>query len=111
MSRNDHGRNPTTERLLTLEYEIAVIKYLTGDLHGRQDWQLAFAAFDQLDQASLETPDGRSTFRTLYLEVVDYQLADGYIRELLALDDVEKKSPALWSRYARQIVAKCRRHS
>lgn len=93
----------------TLEHETAVINYLTGDLRGRQDWQLAFAAFDQLDIAYLETPDGRFTFRTLYLEVVDYQLADGYIRELLALDDVEKAGPALWSRYASQIVAECRR--
>jgi hypothetical protein len=77
-------------------------------LHGRQDWQVAFAAFDRLDMAYLETPDGRFNFRTLYLEVVDYQLADGYIRELLALDDVEKESPAVWSRYARQIAAECR---
>jgi hypothetical protein len=93
----------------TPEYEIAVINYLTGDLHGRQDWQVAFAAFDRLDMAYLETPDGRFTSRTLYLEVVDYQLADGYIRELLALDDVEKESPAVWSRYARQIAAECQR--
>lgn len=93
----------------TIEHEQAVISFLTGDLRGRQAWQLAFAAFDLLDQASLVKPDGRYTFRVLYLEVVDYKFADNYIQELLGLDDVEKESPALWSRYARQIVAECQR--
>jgi hypothetical protein len=91
----------------TAEHEQAVINYLSGDLRGRNIWRLAFAAFDLLDQASLVTPDGRYTFRALYVEVVDHKFADDYIREILALDDVEKESPASWSRYARQIVAEC----
>lgn len=93
----------------TAKHEQTVIGYLSGDLRGRQTWRLAFVAFDLLDQASLITPDGRYTFRTLYLEVVDHQMADDYLRELLILDDVEKESPALWSGYARQIVVECRR--
>jgi hypothetical protein len=93
----------------TAKHEQAVINYLANDLRGRQAWQLAFAAFDLLDHASLLTPGGRYTFRALYLEVVDYNFADDYIRELLALDDVAKESPALWSRYARQVVAECQR--
>lgn len=93
----------------TTEHEQAVINYLLGDLRGRRAWQLAFAAYDLLDDAALVMPDGRYTFRALYLEVVDQQMADGYIRELLTLDDVEKQSPALWSGYARQIVAECQR--
>lgn len=93
----------------TIKHEQAVINYLRGDLRGRRAWQLAFTAYDLLDDAALVTPDGRYTFRALYLEVVDYQMADDYIRELLALNDVERQSPALWSGYARQIVAECQR--
>ena len=73
----------------TVEHEQAVIHYLAGGLRGRGAWRLAFAAFDLLDHASLVTPDGRYTFRALYLEVVDRQMADDYIGELLALGDVE----------------------
>lgn len=93
----------------TPEHEQTVIDYLLGHLRGRRAWQLAFAAYDLLDDAMLVTPDGRYTFRALYMEVVDHQMADDYIRELLALDDVKKKSPALWSGYARKIVAECQR--
>jgi hypothetical protein len=92
----------------TAKHEQTVIGYLSSDLRGRQAWQLAFAAFDLLDQASLVTPDGRYSFRALYLEVVDHQMADDYIRELMALENVEKESPALWSGYARQIVVEYR---
>jgi hypothetical protein len=93
----------------TAEHEQVVINHLTNGLRGRRAWQLAFAAFDLLDRAALVTPSDRYTFRTLYLEVVDRQMADDYIRELLTLDDVEKESPALWSHYARQIVTECQR--
>jgi hypothetical protein len=93
----------------TAEHERAVINYLAGNLRGRRAWQMAFAAYDLLDQAVLVTPEGRYTFRALYLEVVDRQMADDYIRELLALNDVKQESPTLWSGYARQIVAQCRR--
>jgi hypothetical protein len=92
----------------TARHEQAVISYLSGNLFGRQAWQLAFVAFDLLDQAFLVTPNGRYTFQTLYFEVVDRQMADDYIRKLLALNDVEKESPALWSSYARQIMVEWR---
>ncbi len=93
----------------TAEDERAVINYLVGNLLGRRAWQVAFTAYDLLDQAVLVTPEGRYTFRALYLGAVDRQMADDYIRELLALDDVKQESPSLWSGYARQIVAQCRR--
>ena len=32
-------------------------------------------------------------------------MADAYLGELLTLPDVERQSPALWSRFARQIVS------
>jgi hypothetical protein len=93
----------------TAAHEQRVIDYLAGRLRGRASWRLAFAAFDLLDQALLVTTEDRHAFRTLHLEVVDDAFADDYLRELLALDDVAGESPALWSGYARQIVAECRR--
>lgn len=93
----------------TAAHEQRVVDYLAGRLRGRAAWRLAFAAFDLLDQAVLVTTKGRHTFRTLYLEVVEDAFAGDYLRELLALDDVAEESPALWSGYARQVVAECRR--
>jgi hypothetical protein len=91
----------------TAEYEQAVISYLAGTLHGRKVWQTAFAAYDLLDRAMLVMPEGHYSFRALYQEIVDRQMADSYLRELLALDYVREDSPALWSSYARQIVTIC----
>jgi hypothetical protein len=90
-------------------HEQAVIDYLADRLRGREAWRLAFEAFDLLDHAVLTTLDGRHSFRALYLEVVDNKIADSYIQALLALHDVVKESPALWSGYARQITAECQR--
>jgi hypothetical protein len=85
-------------------HERAVIDYLTDRLAGREAWSRAFIAFDLLDEAVLVTEDGRTTFRQLYQQVVDQELADNYIDELLALADVRQDSPALWARFARRIV-------
>jgi len=82
-----------------------VIDYLAGCLFGRAAWVKAFEAFDLLDQAVLVTARGRHTFRTLYQQMVDRQMADAYLGELLALRDVKQQSPALWSRFARQIAS------
>ncbi len=81
-----------------------MIDYLAGRLFGREAWGRAFEAFDLLDQAALVIAEGRYTFRTLYQQMVDRHMADAYLAELLTLRDVEQQSPALWSRFARQIV-------
>lgn len=62
-------------------------------------------AFDLLDQAVLIIDRGRYTFRVLYQQLVDRPMADAYLGELLKLRDVKEESPALWSRFARQIVS------
>jgi len=82
-----------------------VIGYLADHLYGRRGWAKAFEAFDLLDQAVLVTAQGHFTFRALYQQIVDRQMADAYLGELLTLPDVERQSPALWSRFARQIVS------
>ena len=87
------------------DHESVVIGYLVGRLYGREAWAKAFEAFDLLDRAMLVTAQGRFTFRALYQQIVDWQMADAYLGELLTLPDVEQQGPALWSRFARQIVS------
>lgn len=89
----------------TPKHEQVVIEYLAGQLTGKNAWQLAFEAFDQLDGATVHLPDGLQTFRTLYRQIIDNEIADQYLSELLALQDVEKQSSALWARFARQIMS------
>jgi hypothetical protein len=86
------------------DHERVVIDYLANRLAGREAWSRAFVAFDILDLAVLVTEDERTTFRHLYQQIIDQELADTYIDELLALHDVAQESPALWARFARQIV-------
>lgn len=90
------------------DHERVVIDYLAGRLYGREAWAKAFEAFDLLDQAVLVTAQGYFTFRALYQRIVDRQMADNYLGELLTLRDLEQQSPALWSRFARQIVSEFR---
>jgi len=85
-------------------HERAVIDYLAGRLAGREAWAIAFEAFDLLDQAVLIIDKERHTFRALYQRMVDRRMVDPYLSELLLLHDVKQQSPALWSRFARQIV-------
>lgn len=86
------------------DHERVVIDYLAGRLSGREAWARALEAFDLLDQAVLITLRERYTFRTLYQQMVDRRMADAYLGELLTLHDVKEQGPALWSRFARQIV-------
>jgi hypothetical protein len=86
-------------------HEEAVIAYLDGALKGRKAWSLAFTAFDLLDGAILLQQGTEQTFRTLYRRIVEDSFADVYLHKLLALPDVKNQSPALWSHYARKIVA------
>jgi len=93
------------------DHECAVIDYLDGLLAGRTAWAKAFEAFDLLDQAVLITTQGSHTFRALYRQIVDQQMADAYLGELLVLRDVERQGPVLWSHFARQIVSECKQRS
>lgn len=89
----------------TIDHEQGVMSYLTDRLSGRNAWALTFEAFDLLDKAVVVTATGRFTFRMVYQQIVDHRIADSYIDELLALNDVAKQSPALWAGYARHIVS------
>lgn len=85
--------------------ERIVLAYLQDELRGPAAWERASNAFDRLNDALLVIDGVRVTFRSLYRQEIDQQLAGAYLDALLALGDVATESPALWARYARQIVA------
>lgn len=88
----------------TPHHEAIVIRYLTGQLHGQEEWRLATVAFTLLDDAMVTTADHTYTFRQFYQHLVDEQLSDAYLRALFRLSDVSQQSPPLWASFARQIV-------
>lgn len=90
------------------EHERIVIAYLMDRLSGREDWALAFTAFDLLDQAVVSIANQRMIFRVFYRQFIDHKYADEYIGELLSLRDVKEQSPALWAQFARRIVSDSR---
>jgi hypothetical protein len=92
----------------TEEDEWAVLAYLQNQLRGRVAWEHASIAFDRLNDAIIVIDGVQITFRNLYRQEIDQNLAQSYLNELLTLDDVVTESPALWARYARQIMAMLR---
>jgi hypothetical protein len=92
----------------TDEDQGAVLEYLQNQLHGRVAWEQASIAFDRLNDASIVIDGVQVTFRNLYRQEIDQNLAQSYLNELVTLDDVATESPAIWARYARQIVAMLR---
>src|SRR5258706_12133328 len=91
--------------------ERAVLDYLQDQVRGPVAWNRAGMAFDRLDAAILVIDGVQAVFRRLYREEIDQKLAQSYLNELLTLNDVAAESPALWARYARQIVAMLRQHA
>lgn len=84
-------------------HEQAVIAYLTDRVAGAPAWARVFTAFDLLEAAVLVVEEKRLSFRAVYTLLVDRPLADAYLADLLALQDVYQESPALQARYARMI--------
>lgn len=92
----------------TDEDERAVLDYLQDQLRGHASWDRASRAFDRLDEALLVGGGMQVSFRRLYREEIDLHLAQSYLNELQTLDDLVTESPALWARYARQLIATIR---
>jgi len=92
----------------TDEDQWAVLAYLQNQLRGPVAWEHVSIAFDRLNDAIIVIDGVQITFRNLYRQEIDQHLAQSYLNELLTLDDVATESPALWARYARQIVAMLR---
>jgi hypothetical protein len=79
----------------TDEDEWAVLAYLQNQLRGRVAWEQASIAFDRLHNAIIVINGVQITFRNLYRQEIDQNLAQSYLNELLTLDDVATESPAL----------------
>lgn len=84
-------------------HDRAVIDFLTDRVSGSAAWARVFAAMDVLEDAFLIVETERLSFRAVYTLLVDRPMADDYIADLLALQDVRQESPALRARYARAI--------
>lgn len=84
-------------------YERAVADFLTDRVSGSTAWAKVFAAFDVLESAILVVGTERWSFRTVYTFLVDQPMANTYLADLLALQDVRQESAALRARYARTI--------
>lgn len=81
-----------------------IIRYLTDQLRGQDDWRLATEAFNLLDDALIEDAGRVYDFRTFYRQFVDERFSDPYLQALLSSTDVRQQSPGLWASVARQIV-------
>jgi len=84
-------------------HERAVADFLTDRVSGSAAWARVFAAFDVLEAAALVVDTEQLSFRAVYTLLVDQPLADAYLTDLLALQDIHQESPALRARYARVI--------
>ncbi|NJO82947.1 MAG: hypothetical protein HC828_09075 [Blastochloris sp.] len=84
-------------------HERAVIDFLTDRVSGSAAWARVFAAFDLLEAAVLVVDTEHRSFRAVYTLIVDQPLANAYLADLLALQDIRQESPALWASYARRI--------
>lgn len=89
---------------LTKEHRKVLTTYLSDDRFLRSaEWQKIYEAIDLLEDAQLILRNQTKTFRQLYNEYIDGRFADLYLDQLLKLSDVTRQSPALTSKFARQI--------
>ena len=88
----------------TPHHEDVVIRYLSGQLRGPDDWRLAIEAFNLLDDSVIENFGQVYNFRTFYRQFVDERFSEAYLQALLNLANIRQQSPSLWASYARQIV-------
>ena len=66
---------------------------------------LLFSGFGLLHNALVYAPSEWRSFRSVYDLAVDAPFAERYLADLLALDDVKRKSKKLSERYAQLIIA------
>jgi hypothetical protein len=84
-------------------HEQVLTTYLAGKPLTTAAWRTLYEAVDLLSRAQVSRQSGMQTFRQLYNEYVDQQLADEYIMRLLALSDVKLQSPQLTAVFAQQV--------
>ena len=120
---NDNKESEATKRRMTATIAIIippdfvsdderlVLDYLQDRVRGPAAWERVGRAFDRLDAALLVIDNTQTTFRQFYRQEIDQRLAQSYLDQLLALDDVVTASPALWASYAREIIGLLRQRA
>jgi hypothetical protein len=90
---------------LTNEQLAVVLDYFesSGRLTARQ-WRTALETFDRLAQADVALGVRRLTFRQVYDRYVDRRFADGFIAQLLKLDDLGPAADRLERRMSQEVL-------
>ena len=79
-----------------------------GHKFNRDEWRVAFRAFDLLKEAAVVTSRGVLPFPAIYHRYVDEPYANGFIHTLLDADEVEPTGIQAWAKVARSISPELR---
>jgi len=74
-----------------------------GREFNRDEWRIAFRAFDLLKEAAAVTLRGILPFPAIYHRHVDEPYANGFIQTLLGADEIELAGIQAWAKVARNI--------
>jgi hypothetical protein len=74
-----------------------------GHRFSQREWRTALRAFDLLREAAVITPQGIMPFSALYFQHIEESYADGFIRSLLAAEDVTRAGIEGWAEVAGRI--------
>ncbi|MBM3242918.1 hypothetical protein FJZ31_42205 [Candidatus Poribacteria bacterium] len=80
---------------LTMEQQIAILRYLSGGYLSKNEWRDALAGFDRLRQAKIIEGLRERSLAFFYREVVDNVYASSLIAELLESADPEQEGKRL----------------
>ncbi|MBL7065946.1 MAG: hypothetical protein ISS49_17350 [Anaerolineae bacterium] len=80
-----------------------------GHEFNRDEWRVAFRAFDLLKEAAVVTLRDVSPFPAIYYRHVDEPYANGFIQTLLDADEIEPAGIQAWAKVARNISPKLRK--
>jgi hypothetical protein len=86
-------------------HEQALRAYLQAPRLPREQWPVLMEAVDWLGLSTVVCDGRRLTFREFYETYIEARFADGFLRDLLTMADVEKEAPARQAMTARAISA------
>jgi len=91
---------------LTTQHRRIVLKYFEKTQRlSPQEWKAALQAFDMLKKGTIEIGRRRMSFQQFYDRYVDYQYADGFIAQLIDLEDFERGAETLQQKTAFDMLA------
>ena len=91
---------------LTARHLRVVLKYFekTNRL-SPQEWKVALETFDALGKGTVTIGRQRMSFQQVYDRYVDRRVADDFIAQLMALEDLEAEAEALQQKIAFEMLA------